>query len=367
MNRLEDKFKDAFDHFEPEVDPQVWAKISAELPSAPASLNDGGSSAAAKGLAAKLGVKGIAALITAAAISISAVYYFSGQKASFTPEKVQQPSAVSEVTPAAGSPVSGSTSDVIHHQTEGAQTSDSERSASGPASPATMNEKSTGTTAPTAEVSNASTGLKGTDNGEPAIGQKSPVSAAASSPVSTPAHQQVTATPAPDHAVVNNKVSPVLIVSAVSGFAPFSVTAMTNQQHEQADFDFGDGTTKAGQLSATHVYQEPGDYVITCTVDGVTLQKNISVIGKIPTAFSPNGDGLNDRFELINSAGVQLEIRIFTRNGKLVYSGKGVEISWDGLLPDGSQAEAGTYLYDIFANSGVASPIKQKGTLHLFK
>jgi gliding motility-associated-like protein len=367
MNRLEDKFKDAFDHFEPEVDPSVWAKISAELPSSPASLNDGGSSAAVKGIVAKLGVKGIAVLITAAAITLSALYYFTGQKEDSRPDGLQVESPVTIEQSAPDVPVAAEPSAGDLNISEQVPASSSSEAISGGTAPVTTNENTSGIVAPTVAVPNASTGSNKTDNGESAYQQKSPGSATVSAPVSTLVQQAGSSIPAPEQAVINNKISPVLIVSSVSGFAPFTVTAMTNQQGCKADFDFGDGSAKADQLSATHSYQEPGEYTLTCTVDGITLRKTITVIGKIPTAFSPNGDGLNDRFELENSAGIQLEIRIFTRNGKLVYSGKGVEISWDGLLPDGRQAEAGTYLYDIFANSGVESPIKQKGTLHLFK
>lgn len=44
MSRFEDQFKNAFDHFEPEVDPKLWQQISQQLPSAP--QNPGASSSA---------------------------------------------------------------------------------------------------------------------------------------------------------------------------------------------------------------------------------------------------------------------------------------------------------------------------------
>lgn len=363
MSQLEDKFKDAFDHFEPEVDPGVWAKISTQLPSAPSSVVNGGAAAA------KLGIKGLAALLAAAAITVS-VLYWKASKDQVQPASSgqQQQQTIQPATPdqTPDVPVAGKV-DVSSGQSSAAVPAgipSSERTA------ATINT----TTAATVQknsipgeghvvpvLPNASAGSGTSGNGGAAATLAAPVSGEGSQPA------QNAVAPAPEKAVINNRVSPVLILSATAGFAPFTVTAITNQQGIKADYDFGDGSSSFDQVSATHAYAEAGDYTISCTVDGITLRKNIRVAGKIPSAFSPNGDGVNDVFEIENADNMQLEIRIFTRTGRLVYSGKGVEISWDGRQPDGSMAEAGTYLYDIFANSGASGPIRQKGTLYLFK
>jgi len=67
--------------------------------------------------------------------------------------------------------------------------------------------------------------------------------------------------------------------------------------------------------------------------------------GFIPTAFSPNGDGRNDEFRVLSTAGIlteQLEIR--DRWGKRVWSSTTPRLSWDGKI-DGKDADVATYYY----------------------
>lgn len=77
-------------------------------------------------------------------------------------------------------------------------------------------------------------------------------------------------------------------------------------------------------------------------------------IGKLvytPTAFSPNGDGLNDTFTLLGGEGVvDIELlEIFSRWGELLYQGTGLDprdinTGWDGKIR-GEPAPPGAYLY----------------------
>ncbi len=72
----------------------------------------------------------------------------------------------------------------------------------------------------------------------------------------------------------------------------------------------------------------------------VTVLKDIF----IPTAFSPNGDGVNDtwRIPFLDSYEAAT-IQVFNRYGQVVYFAKGKAVSWDGkykgqILPTGSYA-----------------------------
>lgn len=356
MKQLEDKLKDAFDHFEPEVSPEVWTKISQQLPAAPSPVQPG-PAASSKGLLAQLGMKGIAAIIAATAITVMSVVYFNSES-----DKAQTSLPTTETT---STPAEISSAD---QQEEYLQTENTSASSQG-LTTATTNSSNLPSQAtkteenPVTDHSSVSTA--------PAIVPSSTSSEAslakqATAPVSTePAKttQANTVRPQP----VNTNPSPVLIVSTEGGFAPLTVTVMTNQQGKMADFDFGDGKAILNAASTSHTYTEPGDYTLQCNVDGINLVKTIHVTGQIPSAFSPNADGVNDLFEIENSEGISLEIRIFTRTGKLIYSNKGAEIRWDGRLTDGQPAESGTYLYDIFATSQSGSSWKQKGTIHLFR
>lgn len=67
----------------------------------------------------------------------------------------------------------------------------------------------------------------------------------------------------------------------------------------------------------------------------------------IPSAFSPNGDGMNDAFRIINLKYQRvLEFRIFNRWGQQVFETTDAKASWDGTYKGVAQ-EAGVYGYII--------------------
>ncbi|WP_158963951.1 choice-of-anchor J domain-containing protein [Myroides fluvii] len=69
----------------------------------------------------------------------------------------------------------------------------------------------------------------------------------------------------------------------------------------------------------------------------------------IPKGFSPNGDGINDRFDLTEH-GVA-KIQIFNRNGMEVYShGLGYKNEFVGKDKSGNQLPSGTYYYVIISH-----------------
>lgn len=75
-------------------------------------------------------------------------------------------------------------------------------------------------------------------------------------------------------------------------------------------------------------------------------------IPAIPNTFSPNGDGINDtwRVGFLNDY-PDSRVQVFTRSGKLVFSSKGYNISWDGTLK-GKPLPFDTYYYIIEIGSG---------------
>ncbi|MBK7964963.1 MAG: hypothetical protein IPK10_06530 [Bacteroidetes bacterium] len=89
MSRFEDQFKNAFDHFEPEVDPKLWQQISQELPSAPQNPGaQGAAGSAGKGILAQLGIKGVAAILTAASLTVLGVNYLLNKNDNTAPTNV---------------------------------------------------------------------------------------------------------------------------------------------------------------------------------------------------------------------------------------------------------------------------------------
>ena len=89
----------------------------------------------------------------------------------------------------------------------------------------------------------------------------------------------------------------------------------------------------------------------------------------IPTAFSPNGDNLNERFRAFAVEDV-LYMRIYDRWGKLVRDIASPNRGWDGTYDNGAVAPEGVYIYELeFAESACVEQIErlQAGTVTLVR
>lgn len=87
----------------------------------------------------------------------------------------------------------------------------------------------------------------------------------------------------------------------------------------------------------------------------------------IPTAFSPNNDGLNDVFKLSNITNEQLvEFRVFNRWGTILYTSKDINSGWDGTYK-GHELPIGVYGYAIIIRYGDGAEEIYKGTVTLIR
>lgn len=59
-----------------------------------------------------------------------------------------------------------------------------------------------------------------------------------------------------------------------------------------------------------------------------TILPEISM--SIPDAFSPNGDGINDKFIISHSISTKIDLEVYNRWGALVYKSKDYQNDWDG-------------------------------------
>ena len=72
----------------------------------------------------------------------------------------------------------------------------------------------------------------------------------------------------------------------------------------------------------------------------------------VPNIFSPNGDGIHDRWEipyLVSYPGCTVDV--YNRYGQLVYHSVGYDKPWDGTV-NGNQVPVGTYYYIINPKNG---------------
>ena len=103
----------------------------------------------------------------------------------------------------------------------------------------------------------------------------------------------------------------------------------------------------------TFVADHPQTVTLTVTdVNGCQATQDIQVADEcpdiqIPNAFTPNGDGINDTWDIIGLAYDQTAlVRVYTRYGQQVYQSKGYGIPWNGEY-QGKKLPTGAYYYII--------------------
>ena len=92
---------------------------------------------------------------------------------------------------------------------------------------------------------------------------------------------------------------------------------------------------------------------IYATVGGCSAQTEFEVTINsclIQKGISPNNDGSNDFFDLVNFNVSKLEI--FNRYGTKVYSKNNYEDEWYGQSDKGDELPDGTYYYVIYFTEG---------------
>ena len=114
----------------------------------------------------------------------------------------------------------------------------------------------------------------------------------------------------------------------------------------------------------------PGTFVITATdtlgcTKNFTTQVNFRECAActvfVPSAFTPNGDGLNDVLRgNINCPVDEYQLQVFNRWGQKVFETRNANKGWDGMFK-GKQATVGVYVYFVrFKNSGNEKSYKYK-------
>lgn len=103
---------------------------------------------------------------------------------------------------------------------------------------------------------------------------------------------------------------------------------------------------------------DAGEYYFTavdaygCDSDGLVRVVEIPIARPdnfIPNVFSPNGDNLNDRFQVVGEGLDRFSMEIFDRWGLKMYESSNQFIGWNGGLDNGTSAAVpdGTYYYVI--------------------
>ena len=87
---------------------------------------------------------------------------------------------------------------------------------------------------------------------------------------------------------------------------------------------------------------------------------------KLPSAFTPDGNGLNDCFGLKYWGNVtQFDFAVYSRWGQLIFHTNNASDCWDGKFK-GQTQDAGTYIYQIKAKTSCGE-VYRKGTIVLIR
>ncbi|MEI6123558.1 MAG: PKD domain-containing protein [Bacteroidota bacterium] len=125
-------------------------------------------------------------------------------------------------------------------------------------------------------------------------------------------------------------------------------------------WDFGDGGTSTLQ-NPVYAYTEAGTFaatLIVATPNGCadTAFKNMNILSdiKVPNVFTPNGDGHNDKFEIVSRGFSEYYLLVYDRWGKIVYKTTSPTEFWDGTV-NGKPVADGTYYWTLDLKNQVKS------------
>jgi len=112
-------------------------------------------------------------------------------------------------------------------------------------------------------------------------------------------------------------------------------------------------------------------YVYLDLCSGLVLKDSVLVVVRrpVPTAFTPNGDGINDYFRIIGTPDENItkyNFRIFNRWGEMVFETNDINEPWDGKS-GGQYCPPGLYVWEIFYEDSKKTRVTNHGTVMLLR
>ena len=142
-------------------------------------------------------------------------------------------------------------------------------------------------------------------------------------------------------------------------------------------WNFDNGFHVYNEWNAVGVFQDSGLYDVTLSVlnelgcvDSMVIPYYVweQETFFIQTAFTPNGDGVNDVFEIKEKGITEWHMKVYDRWGKLVWETFDVNDSWDGTaLGSGKPLPQGAYTYEIDLVWYRGDGFHKVGTITLFR
>jgi gliding motility-associated-like protein len=160
---------------------------------------------------------------------------------------------------------------------------------------------------------------------------------------------------------------------------------ITSAPISNINWNFGDSLSGANNTSTsitpTHIFSATGTYSIraivnfSCGID--TIFKTLTITNcdsaiyvcelYTPNAFTPNGDGINDKFYPLTICTFEhYECLIFNRWGELIFKTSNQTDKWDGKYK-GSDCSVGVYVYLITYKFPTQQTKNAYGTITLLR
>lgn len=139
-------------------------------------------------------------------------------------------------------------------------------------------------------------------------------------------------------------------------------------------WNFGDGDT-SNLVNPSHQYNSTGTFDVSliaynqygCTDTAYSpVSAIVSPLIAVPTAFSPNGDGVNDRAYVRGYAIAKMMFRIYNRWGQLVFQTTDKNQGWDGKF-NGALQPMDAYAYTLEVEYTDGTKATKKGDITLLR
>ena len=371
-DNIEKLFKETFDRFEVDVNPNVWTNVQSGIKS----VSGGSASAAAKFTIGKI-IAGAASV----AIIAGSVWYFASSDNKITPvvQNTQEQISVTSTEVSQNITAENQSSGTTNNSQEQKQTASSVPSVDRNSS----NNSQQTQVAQNVSSNETKTDAASTENTENTTSQpeahKYGNASHDDSGMLRGAHtQSPNVKPSKEKSSSNNSTeeqAPTanILASTESGDAPLTVNFSNQGTASLLSWDFGDGSVSRENIP-THTFNKPGEYVVRLTAknsngsvsDKITIEvKHISEIMYSPNVFSPNGDRVNDEFFFVMKGIASIDVTIADVKGSVVNKLTTVDGAWNGKKMNGDDAPAGIYFYagQAIGTDGVSHPLRGSVTL----
>lgn len=184
-----------------------------------------------------------------------------------------------------------------------------------------------------------------------------------------------------DNGCVSAPIKKDLIIYGTNAFAGNDTLVISNlplQLNGTGGYEYSwspaTGLSDPSIANPVVVLEKSGTYVLTAssplgceTTDTINIKVMKGPAIYVPNAFSPNGDGINDRFR-VTPVGITniYYFRIFNRYGQLVFNASNTKDGWDGTI-SGKQQGSGTYVWMVKGKDFTGRVHEERGTLQLVR